>query len=652
MTITHKINDYFIKLFPEAKGDRGKLENSIKKYYTVGPFEPGVQMDGNVVHITIDVDRIEADKEPFDRLVSLADNGKYDEAKELATKLIEQAPNISEYHRILGQIHSETGDQNEAVNSLIDALKWNPKNEWALLMMGNIYARFKDDVETAITFYKQVLKLNPDDHLALNNIGAQLMEAGKTTQAKTYFEKAHAINSEYSNTLHALALIANKEGRTRDAFDRAVEAIKKNPKKDDLYKQSLNLALQSSKRLTDETDADSIIQDYINELTVKTDTVIRLKVDSSINVAATIQYAEVHSRDHHLVLYKPNQPGVEHLILHELTHLSLAHEAREAGKQKLFTSNASNKSTFFMSVKRDLEKIKKRGVPEQKAEKLMESFFSGLNSQIFNAPIDLFIEDRIYQKYKALQPFQFLSLYSIIQKGIEANTRPDIIKIAPSKVLSVSITYNVLSALHYRDLYGADLIEEHNPKKKEVEKARSFYEEYQDYRDDKEPGEEYDLIQFWAEDLHIDQYFELIEEEKQSRSAESVLDSIEDDPYGLNDVDPSKERDMKRFIEKHGGDDVNMAVAMYMVDALNYFKEFPQPKIKKIAFEIAHLGTAGIDPNKDGYHIPSIKGSSFSGYKTLAYYYVSWALAVPEMLSSLQMPFDEEYQLATQLKGK
>jgi len=55
----------------------------------------------------------------------------------------------------------------------------------------------------------------------------------------------------------------------------------------------------------------------------------------------------------------------------------------------------------------------------------------------------------------------------------------------------------------------------------------------------------------------------------------------------------------------------------------------------------------GIDPKKErGYEVPSIPGSNFSGYKTLAYYYVSWALAMPEMLNSLQMPFDKEYELA------
>lgn len=88
-------------------------------------------MDGDVVHITIDVDRIEADRKSFKRLVCLAENEIYDEAKNLATDLIEQSPHVSEYHRILGQIHSEEGNQDTAIDSLIHALKWNPENIYA-----------------------------------------------------------------------------------------------------------------------------------------------------------------------------------------------------------------------------------------------------------------------------------------------------------------------------------------------------------------------------------------------------------------------------------------------------------------------------------------------------------------------------------------
>ena len=54
----------------------------------------------------------------------------------------------------------------------------------------------------------------------------------------------------------------------------------------------------------------------------------------------------------------------------------------------------------------------------------------------------------------------------------------------------------------------------------------------------------------------------------------------------------------------------------------------------------------GIHPDKDGYQIPSIPNSSFSGYKTLAYYYVTWAKVLPNDIESLQIPFDKEYELA------
>ena len=130
-------------------------------------------------------------------LVSLAENGKYDEAKELAADLIDKTPHVSEYHRILGQIHSETGNQDAAIDSLIDALKWNPENIYALLMVGNVYANYKDDADTALEYYEQILALKPDDHLALNNIGVKLMEAGKLDQAKQYLDLAKEINPDY-----------------------------------------------------------------------------------------------------------------------------------------------------------------------------------------------------------------------------------------------------------------------------------------------------------------------------------------------------------------------------------------------------------------------------------------------------------------------
>jgi hypothetical protein len=73
----------------------------------------------------------------------------------------------------------------------------------------------------------------------------------------------------------------------------------------------------------------------------------------------------------------------------------------------------------------------------------------------------------------------------------------------------------------------------------------------------------------------------------------------------------------------------------------NFFNNF-----KSIAFEIAFLGTHGFNPQKEGYKLSGIPGKTFSGYHILAYYYTSWALALPEKLSELQLPYEKEFEMA------
>jgi hypothetical protein len=59
-------------------------------------------------------------------------------------------------------------------------------------------------------------------------------------------------------------------------------------------------------------------------------------------------------------------------------------------------------------------------------------------------------------------------------------------------------------------------------------------------------------------------------------------------------------------------------------------------------------GAHGYNPELK-YRLNHIPNKVFSGYQILAYYYVSWALAIPEMLSQLQLPYDKEYELAVKL---
>lgn len=241
----------------------------------------------------------------------------------------------------------------------------------------------------------------------------------------------------------------------------------------------------------------------------------------------------------------------------------------------------------------------------------------------------------------------FVHCIANIMEGADAVTRKETIKNSPAKILSNSVVYSLINALHFKTLYGVDLLADHNPKPMELEYANKFYEEYLEYREDKKPGEEYELIEYWADDLNLSPYFDLVDEKNVARkTVESVLDDIERDPYGMDSEDPVEHRQMKKFIKAHADKDTNQAVVMYMISALQFFENKTKEEIKKIAMDIATVGMTGIDPKKKNYHIPSIPDSSFSGYKTLAYYYVSWSLAVPDMVMELGLPFEKEYKLA------
>jgi hypothetical protein len=292
------------------------------------------------------------------------------------------------------------------------------------------------------------------------------------------------------------------------------------------------------------------------------------------------------------------------------------------------------------------------GISEKSISEYCSNLFDGMNSQIFNTPIDLFIEDFLFSEYSELRPFQFISLYTLLKEALKAVTDKKIIEVSPKELISKSKIYNLVNAIQFKELFGLDFIRDFNATPTELKHAMGFYEEFLQYKDDKEPAEEYELIIHWAEDLTLNKNFELVNETEfrtKRNDIDNLLTSIERDPFDLESKDPSKKREMEKFQKSQQSIGTNMAVVMFMVDALGFFEGKSKDEIKNIAIEIAMQGTQGYSPDKDDYRVSSIKGKTFSGYHILAYYYVSWAQAIPEMLSQLQLPYDDEYKLALNL---
>jgi hypothetical protein len=335
--------------------------------------------------------------------------------------------------------------------------------------------------------------------------------------------------------------------------------------------------------------------------------------------------------------------------MHELVHLDFVIQARKENLNQVFLSTQKNKQDFLTTIQPAIHKLKSMGVEETMITKFTDGIFNGINLQTYNTPIDMFIEDLLYKEYAELRSYQFLSLFNLLQEAIKAVTDTRILDIAPQSVLSKTKTYSLVNAMQFKELFGIDLIPEFKASTAELKLAQSFYKEFSEIKDDRKPGQEFELVKHWAQELGLDNFFELESETKfeTKNNIDDFLTKLQQDPFGLDEEEDSlQKREMEKFQKHQEEMGTNMAIVLFMVDALKYFKNKPVEEIKQTALEIAMLGTMGIDPNKKEYIISSITGKRFSGNQVLAYYYVSWAIAMPEQVQHLGLDFKTEYAIA------
>lgn len=267
--------------------------------------------------------------------------------------------------------------------------------------------------------------------------------------------------------------------------------------------------------------------------------------------------------------------------------------------------------------------------------------------QLFNAPLDLFIEDFLYQQYEELRPTQFLSLHKLLLEYIEAARNKQVATYSPPTVHRANTVLNLVAALHFKDLFGYDLTPEFKASVPDLREAQRLWKEYQEYRVDRQPGEEYELVQHWGKDLSMAAYFELrkeasvrgdlasgrakteaaatpTEEPNGATSPEDLMAAIERDPLDLDGPMPADAR--KEPVSYDDSPAGQMAVMFYYVDVLKYLAGKTCDQVQEVAFEIGLLGRSGIDPDNltSKFSLASVPGKSFSSLHLLAWMYTNF----------------------------
>ncbi|WP_282779554.1 tetratricopeptide repeat protein [Phaeodactylibacter xiamenensis] len=381
-------------------------------------------------------------------------------------------------------------------------------------MMGNLYAEGDSDLETAQVFFDKVMELEPENYVALNNIGGVLAKSGQLEQAATFFNRVLEAKPGFPNALYGLALGSFKGQDYLQSFEyccRAMSSAGKDPQYSNLIRPLRGLMIEAASYYAETITPEELYHSLLQELENETGRLIEIKTSDNIPTPAKLEVAEYRHRDEHRILYKPAYTAVAHLIMHELIHLELITEARAIKENQLFVSNDKEVQFFRSRTGAAQKRLAKAGFDEDRIDGFLNMLFSGINSQIYNAPIDLFIEQRLYKRYPALRPIQFLSLLKLNQEAIEgANTEAGKVY-SPRFVRDANITLSFTQLFLFKELFGLDMTGEMKEPRLQ-KKAEKLYDDFLKMRDDKEPGEEYDLVQWWGEDLELKGMYRLVGE--------------------------------------------------------------------------------------------------------------------------------------------
>jgi tetratricopeptide (TPR) repeat protein len=308
MKIIHPLDKFFFSIFPMLKGkNESEIIDFLTKFYTHFDKTPNVVVDQNLIIIETDIQKVFAERKEYLKAVSLCEKGKFAEAKPILNKLIGNNPTDSDYYRILGQVLSEEGDQEEAIDCLINSLRWDSKNAYALIMMGNIFAKYKNDIDTAKKYYDQALIVNPEDNISINNIGLYLLQQGSHEESKGYFQKALEIDPNYPNSLHALAILSDMEYDYKSAFNYNLRATINNKPGNTLYQNSLSNIFKLAEKIIQEGKGKSVIDQYRVKLEHEGGREIEIISSNNIPYAAKIEFAENYKRECRLPIFSTTQ---------------------------------------------------------------------------------------------------------------------------------------------------------------------------------------------------------------------------------------------------------------------------------------------------------------------------------------------------------
>ena len=155
--------------------------------------------------------------------------GKYADSSAQYQMLIDKNPKVADLYVRLGESRENANDLNGAIEAFKKAKQLDPTNHLPVLELALVYNRAGRDEEARKT-YEEVIKLQPDNVEALNNLAYLKADDGvDLDQALAYAQRAQQKRPNDPNVIDTLALIYIRKNLTDDSVRMLRDLVSKKP---------------------------------------------------------------------------------------------------------------------------------------------------------------------------------------------------------------------------------------------------------------------------------------------------------------------------------------------------------------------------------------------------------------------------------------
>jgi len=488
----------------------------------------------------------------------------------------------------------------------------------------------------------------------MNSLGAICTEQKKYEDAIAWFEKSIRSNPKFANAYygraHALVGMAKPEAALASIEELFQKAERQDARSESVFRAARETYWETAKaiaKINKEKAAKAleVYEEHVEDLSgfpVKEE-----RHDLAAMIAGQTQMAWKKNRDHHVLAIRPvyPEPLWQHVKAHELTHIALEAEARALGRNKWFGTTAATRERAIRSMAADIKKLERKGLNNKRTAEVMVELLNGACGFIFNAPLDMMIEQRIRERLPDLRYNQLCSLIQLAKEAESVSTNKDARELTPERILRVNDALNGAMALWLCDFSGGigDFVQSYQ-KFDAFPVAQKIYQHFQSRNKGKlEPGDEYTLVDEIADMLGVRDWYQWIDDPGVApQTARKHAAAADDQPQGTTNPELLRSKDM--------------ASTMYLLAALERFEKLPAAKVKQIALEIAVLGMSGLDyaASEKKYRLNALPGEEFSGLEAMCLMHAGLRQVEPGMDTGMDLdePFSTAKKLFAARSGK